>query len=74
MKPLVVVPNHLLEQFAREFQQLDPNVRVFDGLTLGLRSSFFAYDESFRGGVNVAAGDLNGDGRDRGTHAFHFPP
>jgi N12 class adenine-specific DNA methylase len=27
-KPLIVVPNHLLEQFAREFQQLYPNARL----------------------------------------------
>ncbi|VTS00593.1 dna methylase : Helicase, C-terminal OS=Blastopirellula marina DSM 3645 GN=DSM3645_28052 PE=4 SV=1: Methyltransf_26: SNF2_N [Gemmata massiliana] len=27
-KPLVVVPNHLLEQFAREFQQWYPNARL----------------------------------------------
>ncbi len=27
-KPLFVVPNHLLEQFAREFQQLYPNARL----------------------------------------------
>src|SRR3954452_24431524 len=27
-KPLVVVPNHLLEQFAREFQQGYPNARL----------------------------------------------
>ncbi len=27
-KPLYVVPNHLLEQFAREFQQLYPNARL----------------------------------------------
>jgi len=26
--------------------------------------SFFAYDQNFRGGVRVAAGDVNGDGRD----------
>jgi N12 class adenine-specific DNA methylase len=27
-KPLMVVPNHLLEQFAREFQQLYPNAKL----------------------------------------------
>ncbi len=27
-KPLVAVPNHLLEQFAREFQQLYPNAKL----------------------------------------------
>src|SRR5215831_16133480 len=27
-KPMYVVPNHLLEQFAREFMQLYPNARV----------------------------------------------
>ena len=42
-----------------------PHVRVFDKngnpkYTMG----FFAFDEGFRGGVDVAAGDLNGDGRD----------
>ncbi|MFA5995350.1 MAG: L,D-transpeptidase family protein [Patescibacteria group bacterium] len=26
--------------------------------------NFFAYNEDFRGGVNVASGDLNGDGKD----------
>ncbi|MBU0732239.1 L,D-transpeptidase family protein [Patescibacteria group bacterium] len=42
-----------------------PHVRVFDKngnpkYTMG----FFAFDEGFRGGVDVTAGDLNGDGRD----------
>ncbi|MDD5715153.1 MAG: hypothetical protein PHF98_00425, partial [Patescibacteria group bacterium] len=40
-----------------------PHVRIFkrDGTLL---NQFFAYAESFRGGVNVAAGDINGDGVD----------
>jgi hypothetical protein len=29
----------------------------------GIRDQFFAYDARFRGGVNVTAGDLDGDGR-----------
>ncbi|OGY45499.1 MAG: hypothetical protein A2744_02310 [Candidatus Buchananbacteria bacterium RIFCSPHIGHO2_01_FULL_44_11] len=38
-----------------------PHVRVFDqeGHVLG---QFFAYDQVFRGGVNVAVGDVNEDG------------
>jgi hypothetical protein len=43
-----------------------PHVRVFDGRTgaqiPGPLGSFFAFTPSFRGGVNVAAGDVNGDG------------
>jgi subtilisin family serine protease len=40
-----------------------PLIKVFkrDGTLL---SQFFAYDKNFRGGVNVAAGDIDGDGRD----------
>src|SRR5262249_45958222 len=34
----------------------------FDTHTV-LLSSFFAYDVRFRGGVSVAAGDVNGDGK-----------
>ncbi len=45
-----------------------PHVRVFDGVTgqqlLGTVGSFFAYGLGFTGGVFVAAGDVNGDGRD----------
>lgn len=38
-----------------------PHVRVFDGSGNPL-ASFFAFREDFRGGVDVAAGDINGDG------------
>jgi FG-GAP repeat len=44
-----------------------PHVRVFNGVTgadiPGPLGGFFAYDPAFPGGVRVAAGDLNGDGR-----------
>jgi RHS repeat-associated protein len=44
-----------------------PLVRVFDGATgaqvPGPLGSFLAYEPSFRGGVFVAAGDVNGDGQ-----------
>lgn len=39
-----------------------PVVKVFDGVTNAERDSFFAYVGSFSGGINVAAGDVNGDG------------
>jgi hypothetical protein len=39
-----------------------PLVKVFDGATGAEIASFFAYAEAFRGGVRVAAGDVNGDG------------
>ena len=35
-----------------------PRVSVFDGATGDLLSSFYAYDPSFTGGVNVAAGNI----------------
>jgi fibronectin-binding autotransporter adhesin len=41
-----------------------PLVRVFDGKTGAIIASFLAYSPSFTGGVNVSAGDVNGDGRD----------
>lgn len=39
-----------------------PHVRIFDGQTGQVIGQFFAYDPEFRGGVRVAAGDLDGDG------------
>lgn len=39
-----------------------PNVKRFDGATGAEVQSFFAYSPNFTGGVNVAAGDINGDG------------
>jgi hypothetical protein len=39
-----------------------PHVKVFDGLTNTTLLSFFAFDAGFTGGVNVAAGDVTGDG------------
>ena len=40
-----------------------PHVRVFNGTNLNLLFSFMAFDPSFTGGIFVAAGDINGDGR-----------
>ncbi len=40
-----------------------PHVRIFDDKG-ELQGQFFAYNENFRGGVNVAAGDIDGDGKD----------
>lgn len=38
-------------------------VRVFDGRSGALMSSFFPYSPNFAGGLSIAADDLNGDGR-----------
>ncbi|MCS6851622.1 MAG: hypothetical protein NZ700_10700, partial [Gemmataceae bacterium] len=40
-----------------------PHVRSFSGKDLSQLASFFAYSPLFTGGVFVAAGDINGDGR-----------
>jgi hypothetical protein len=39
-----------------------PQVNVYDAPTGTLQFSFLAYPASFRGGVRVAVGDVNGDG------------
>ena len=39
-------------------------VRVFNKDGVLINPGFFAYDKNFRGGVNVAVGDLNDDGLD----------
>ncbi len=41
-----------------------PHVKVFSGDDGSLLQSFFAYNPQFLGGVFVASGDINGDGRD----------
>ena len=38
-------------------------VKVFNGTTGKLETGFFAFAQSYRGGITVAAGDVNGDGR-----------
>jgi hypothetical protein len=40
-----------------------PHVKIFNGVQGNLLQSFFAFDPTFQGGVNVAAGDVNGDGK-----------
>lgn len=41
-----------------------PHVRIFNKNGDLINPGFFAYDEAFRGGVHVAAADLDGDGVD----------
>src|SRR5262249_28208680 len=40
-----------------------PHVKVFDGRTGQLVRSFMAYESTFTGGVYLAVGDINGDGK-----------
>ncbi|MCD6471438.1 S8 family serine peptidase [bacterium] len=40
-----------------------PHVRIF-GPHGGLESQFFAFLKKFRGGINIAVGDVNGNGKD----------
>jgi len=44
-----------------------PRIRVFDGTTVGnanpkILDDFFAMENTFRGGLSISAGDVNGDG------------
>lgn len=39
-----------------------PHVKVFDGVSFTETQSFFAFAPGFRGGVSVAAADVNADG------------
>jgi len=41
-----------------------PHVRIFAADGRLINPGFFAYDPKFRGGVNVACGDIDGDGQD----------
>lgn len=40
-----------------------PHVKVFDGKTLQLVRSFYAFDPSVKAGLRIAVGDFDGDGR-----------
>jgi hypothetical protein len=40
-----------------------PHIKIFDGATGAVIGSFFAYSPTFTGGVSVAIGDVNGDGK-----------
>jgi len=39
-----------------------PRVNIFNGLTHSLLKTYLAYSAGFKGGVNVAVGDVTGDG------------
>ncbi len=39
------------------------HVKVFSGTTLAPIRSYLAFEAGYRGGINVAAGDVNGDGK-----------
>lgn len=39
-----------------------PRITVFSGLNLSVMQNFFAFEPTFRGGVQIASGQFNGDG------------
>ncbi|MFA6391415.1 MAG: L,D-transpeptidase family protein [Patescibacteria group bacterium] len=41
-----------------------PHIRIFEAYGKLLSGDFFAYEKDFRGGVNLASGDITGDGED----------
>ncbi len=41
-----------------------PRVQIFDGAGKSLTPGFLALDSKFKGGIFVACGDINGDGKD----------
>lgn len=45
-------------------QSAGPHIVFYEGHGKPLPQDFFAYPQDFRGGVNIAAGDLDGDGDD----------
>lgn len=45
-------------------QGSEPTVRIYDKNSKRLIKEFLAFEQSFRGGVRVASGDLNNDGKD----------
>lgn len=53
--------DHQSEIIAAKYYGSSPVVRVYD-YNGNLKSEFNAYNENFRGGVNIASGDVNGDG------------
>ncbi len=40
-----------------------PRVRVFSGKDASVLQDYYAYESTFTGGLNLAVGDVNGDGR-----------
>lgn len=41
-----------------------PEIKVYNSRNLHVDADFFSYEKNFQGGVNLALGDLNGDGMD----------